>query len=111
MATTEINLPAKEICWTPRLIKRLRGKRTRAKFGELIGVSGNLVSRWETGRAQPEAKDVGRLTKLAEREQFLEDWSLTGSMTLNGDLDEAKQEIARLFSQSLEHTKRMDHGY
>jgi transcriptional regulator with XRE-family HTH domain len=110
MATTEIHLPAKEIRWTPRLIKRLRGKRTRAEFGELLGVSRNMVSRWETGRARPEAEDVRRLIEIAEREQFLEDWRLTGSMTLNGDLEEAKQEIARLFSQSLERTSRQLRG-
>lgn len=105
MATTEIQLPTKEIRWTPRLIRRLRGKRTLAEFGELLGVSRNMVSRWEAGRARPEAKDVCGLTKIAEREQFLEDWRLTGSMTLNGDLEEAKQEIARFFSQSLERTQ------
>jgi hypothetical protein len=33
-----------EICWTPRLIRRLRGKRTQTAFGTLLGTSKNNES-------------------------------------------------------------------
>ena len=96
----------KEIRWTPRLIKRLRGKRTLADFGALIGAPKNTVWRWEAGQAQPDASYSDRLANLAQRERFLEDWKLAGSMTLLGDLESAKSEIAALFRKSLERSAR-----
>jgi hypothetical protein len=92
--------------WTPHLIKRLRGKRTQAEFGALLGAPKNTVWRWEAGQAHPEARYAARLSALAEREHFLTDWQLVGSMTLLGALESAKADIARLFRMSLERTSR-----
>ena len=94
----------KEMRWTPRLVKQLRGKRTLADFGALIGAPKNTVWRWEAGQAQPDATYAERLSELAEREHFLKDWKLVGSMTLVGDLESAKAEIAELFRRSVERT-------
>ncbi|SRR5712691_8344809 len=90
--------------WTPYLIKRLRGKRTQAEFGALLGASKNTVWRWEAGQVHPDARYAARLSELAEREHFLTDWQLAGSMTLRGDLESAKADIAKLFRMSLERT-------
>jgi hypothetical protein len=92
--------------WTPHLIKRLRGKRTQAEFGALLGAPKNTVWRWEAGQAHPDARYADRLSALAEREHFLIDWQLVGSMTLLGDLGSAKADIAKLFRTSLERTSR-----
>ena len=92
--------------WTPRLIKRLRGKHTQAEFGALLGAPKNTVWRWEAGQAHPDARYAARLSELAEREHFLTDWQLLGSMTLLGDLESAKADIAKLFRTSLERTAR-----
>ena len=90
--------------WTPHLIKRLRGKRTQAEFGVLLGAPKNTVWRWESGQAHPDARYAARLSELAEREHFLTNWQLVGSMTLLGDLESAKADIAKLFRMSLERT-------
>ncbi len=95
------------IHWTPRLIKRLRGKRTQAGFGALLGARKNTIWRWEAGQARPDAYYTARLCELAEQEHFLEDWQLVGSMTLVGDLDSAQAEIDILFRRSLDHTSRL----
>lgn len=94
----------KEMRWTPRLVKQLRGKRTLAGLGALIGAPKNTVWRWEAGQAQPDATYAERLSELAEREHFLKGWKLVGSMTLVGDLESAKSEIAELFRRSVERT-------
>ena len=94
----------KEMRWTPRLVKQLRGKRTLADFGALIGAPKNTVWRWEAGQAQPDVTYAERLSQLAEREHFLKDWNLVGSMRLVGDLESAKTEIAELFRTSVERT-------
>lgn len=96
----------KEMRWTPRLVKQLRGKRTLADFGALIGASKNSVWGWEAGQARPDATYAEQLSKLAERERFLKDWKLVGSMTLVGDLESTKAEIAELFRRSVERTAR-----
>lgn len=101
-----ITLPEKKIRWTPRLIKRLRGKRTLAEFGSLLGAPKNTVWRWEAGKSQPDDTYAERLSELAEREHFLKDWNLVGSMTLLDDLESAKAEIAEMFRQSLERSAR-----
>ena len=67
--------------WTPRLVKQLRGKRTLAEFGALIGAPKNTVWRWEAGEAQPDATYAERLSELAEREHFLKDWKLEECIT------------------------------
>ncbi|MCS6804757.1 MAG: hypothetical protein RMM98_13300 [Acidobacteriota bacterium] len=95
-----------EIRWTPRLIKHLRGKRTQAEFGALLGAPKNTVWRWEAGHAQPDASYAARLAELAQRERFLKEWNLVGSMQLIGELESAQAEIAALFRQSLERTIR-----
>ena len=92
--------------WTPHLIKRLRGKRTQAEFGALLGAPKNTVWRWEAGQARPDARYAARLSELARGEHFLTDWQLVGSMTLLGDLESAKADIAKLFRTSLERTAR-----
>ena len=92
--------------WTPYLIKRLRGKRTQAEFGALLGAPKNTVWRWEAGQVHPDARYATRLSALAEREHFLTDWQLVGSMTLLGDLESAKADIAKLFRTSLARTSR-----
>jgi len=101
----EMNSETKKLIpWTPRLVKQLRGKRTLANFGALIGAPKNTVWRWEAGQVQPDANYAERLSELAEREHFLKDWKLVGSMTLVGDLESAKAEIAKLFRKSVERT-------
>jgi len=92
--------------WTPRLVKQLRGKRRLADFGTLIGAPKNTVWRWEAGQAQPDANYSERLSELAEREHFLKDWKLAGSMELIGDLESAQAEIAELFRTSILRTAR-----
>jgi hypothetical protein len=92
--------------WTPHLIKRLRGMRTQAEFGALLGAPKNTVWRWETAHAHPDARYAARLSALAEREHFLTDWQLAGLMTLLGDLESARAYIAKLFRRSLDHTSR-----
>ncbi len=106
MAVETITLPEKKIRWMPRLIKRLRGKRTLTEFGELLGAPKNTIWRWEAGKSQPDETYAERLSELAERERFLGDWSLAGSMTLLGDLESARAEIAAMFRQSLERSAR-----
>ena len=106
MVGDTISLPKKWIRWTPRLIKQLRGKRTLSEFGALLDAPKNLVQRWEAGKSQPNDTYANRLAKLAEREHFLRDWKLVGSMTLLGDLESAQAEIAELFRQSLGQTAR-----
>ena len=97
----------KQAChWTPHLIKRLRGKRTQAGFGALLGAPKNTVWRWEAGRVHPDARYAARLSALARRERFLTDWQLVGSMTLLGGLESARADIAKLFRTSLERTSR-----
>ena len=90
--------------WTPRLIRQLRGKRSLADFGALIGAPKNTIWRWEAGHAQPDVSYAELLSKLAEREHFLKDWKLAGSMNLIGDLESAKAEIAKLFRGSVRCT-------
>jgi transcriptional regulator with XRE-family HTH domain len=102
--TTRRQKPALQ--WTPHLIKRLRGKRTQAEFGALLGASKNTVWRWEAGQAHPDARYAARLSELAKCEHFLTDWQLVGSMTLLGDLESAKVDIAKLFHTSLERMSR-----
>lgn len=95
----------KEVRWTPRLVKQLRGRRTLADFAVLIGASENSVRRWEVGQAQPDATYAKRLSELAVREHFLKDWKLDGSLTLVGDLESAKAEISELFRKSVERSE------
>jgi DNA-binding XRE family transcriptional regulator len=98
--------PRKTLRWSPRLIRDLRGKRSQAEFGGLLGVAKNTVWRWEAGYAEPEAAAVARLTELAERENFLADWHLVGSITRIGNLEEGSRQIAEMIKASLARTTR-----
>lgn len=106
MVGETVTLLKKEMRWTPRLIKRLRGKRTLTEFGLLLGAPKNTVWRWEAGKSQPDSAYAERLSDLAEREHFLGKWNLVGSMTLLGDPESARLQIAEMFRQSLERTAR-----
>ncbi len=93
----------KEIYWTASLIRRFRAKRTQKKFGELLGVALNTVWRWEDGSVEPGPEQRRRLSEMAERECFLQDWKLAGSGVLIGDVDEALNRLRaerRHFSQN-----------
>jgi hypothetical protein len=96
----------KQTRWTPRLIRQLRGKRALAEFGALLGAPKNTVWRWEAGKARPDPSYAERLSELADRERFLHDWKLVGSVRLLGDLDSAKAQIAELFRKSAERSGR-----
>ena len=98
--------PKKEMRWTPRLIRKLRGKRTQTEFGALLGAPKNTVWRWEAGLAQPDPRYAACLSAVAGRERFLKDWKLAGSMTLLGDLEGARAEILELFQRSLTRTAK-----
>ena len=88
------------------MIRELRGKRTLPDFAASIGASKNTLSGWEAGKAQPNETYSERLSDLAERERFLKDWKLAGSMRVIDDLENAKGEIDDLFRKSIERTAR-----
>jgi DNA-binding XRE family transcriptional regulator len=104
MSATRPTSSKKETEWTPTLIKMLRGKRSQSSFGELIGVPKNTVWRWESGYVKPDSAHATNLSKLAEREHFLQDWQLVGSMKIHGDLEAASDEIRNRFKESLART-------
>lgn len=104
MSDTRTQEQAQETSWTPHLIRQLRGKRTQAAFGALLGAAKSTVWRWEAGQVRPDARYTACLTELAERERFHRNWQLVGSMSLHGDLEDATADIAALFRTSLERT-------
>jgi transcriptional regulator with XRE-family HTH domain len=106
MAITEIRTGKKDTVWTPALIRRLRAKRTQAEFGELLGVPKNTVWRWEAGQAAPDRERAGRLSRLAERERFMEDWKIEGSLRFLGELDEDSTKISQMVMKSIIRTAR-----
>ena len=60
---------AKQQSWPASLIKQLRGKRTQAEFGRLLGVPKNTVWRWEAGHKWFRiwsTKHADHLSELAE---------------------------------------------
>src|SRR5881409_4402854 len=77
--------------WTAERVKKLRAKRTQEEFGKLIRVPKNTVWRWEAGYAKPDAERAERLSRLAKKEKFLQDWKLQGSAELLGDLEEGSK--------------------
>ena len=83
--------------WTPRKVRMLRGKRTQAEFGKLIHVPKNTIWRWEAGYAKPDAERADRLTRLARKERFHQDWKLAGSAELLGDLEEGSKILREQF--------------
>ncbi len=106
MATLVADSAKKEIIWTSWLLKRLRGKRTQAEFGALLGAPKNTVWRWEAGRAKPDGRYTRRLSELAARERFLKDWKLVGSVTYLGDIEEASREISKAFRKAILRSAR-----
>jgi transcriptional regulator with XRE-family HTH domain len=86
--------------WTPAKIRRLRGQRTQEQFGKIIRVPKNTVWRWEAGYARPDSKRARRLSQLASKERFLQDWKLAGSAVLLGDIEQASRHLSRHFKIS-----------
>ena len=95
---------AKQDSWPASLIKQLRGKRTQAEFGHLLGVPKNTVWRWEAGLAAPDNKHAEQLSALAENEQFLADWDPVGSIIILGDIEEGSREISEEFQEAIERS-------
>ncbi|MCI0523914.1 MAG: helix-turn-helix domain-containing protein, partial [Acidobacteria bacterium] len=87
-------LLGKEMRWTPRLIRRLRGQRTLTEIATLIGISPEILSLWESGQLAPDASQMKKLSEIADQEKFLKDWKLEGSGTLVGDLEIASEKLA-----------------
>lgn len=52
MSAARDTITKRETRWTPRLIKRLRGKRIQAEFGSLVGAITNTIWRGENGRSE-----------------------------------------------------------
>jgi transcriptional regulator with XRE-family HTH domain len=109
MSATHNTVTKKERLWTPRLIKRLRGKRSQAEFGVLVGATANTIWRWEDGRSVPDQPHSQKLSALAERERFLKEWKLAGSGTLAGDLDAASRHLSEKLRQTLAHRRQALH--
>lgn len=106
MSATRDTITKKEIRWTPRLIKRLRGKRSQAEFGALVGATANTIWRWEDGRSEPDQQHSQKLSELAERERFLKGWKLAGSGALVGNLDAASRKLSGELRQTLARRTR-----
>lgn len=100
------SIAKKEIRWTPRLIRELRGDRTLADFAASISASRDMISGWEAGKVQPDETSFELLSEMAQREHFLKDWKLAGSMRVLDDLENAKAEIDDLFRKSIERSAR-----
>ena len=92
--------------WTAGLIKQLRGKRSQTEFARLVGAQANTIWRWEDGRTRPDDDHTRRLDQLAERERFLADWKLAGSITLLGDIDAALRRLSTETEQALARRSR-----
>ena len=86
--------------WTPEKIRKLRGKRTQEAFGKVIRIPKNTIWRWESGLSRPDRTRARRLSTLAAKEGFLQDWELAGSAVLLGDLEEGSKHLSRHFKVS-----------
>jgi transcriptional regulator with XRE-family HTH domain len=106
LTTAELASPEKEIVWTPELIKQLRGKRTQAEFGKLLGVPKNTVWRWEAGRATPDAEHYRSLSRFAAGEHFLTGWRLVGSGRILKDLEKGSKGISSELLKSVNRSAR-----
>jgi transcriptional regulator with XRE-family HTH domain len=106
MATSARTSPQSALDWRGPLIRRLRGKRTQAEFGRLLGVPKNTVWRWEAGAAAPDADNVRRLSRLAQRERFQRSFKVAGSLRVIGGSLPAPRGLARMILRSLERTAR-----
>ena len=96
----------KQQSWPASLIKQLRGKRTQAEFGRLLGVPKNTIWRWEAGQIRPNSEHAEQLSTLAEKEQFLADWDPVGSIIILGDIEEGSREISKDFQEAIERSIR-----
>ena len=92
--------------WTGALIRRLRGKRTQAEFGRVLGVPKNTVWRWEAGAVAPDPHNARRLGRLAARERFQRGFKVAGSLTIIGGAPAGPRGLARVILRSLEQTAR-----
>ena len=106
MATPVRTSPQSSNAWTRALIRRLRGKRTQAEFGRVLGVPKNTVWRWEAGAVAPASGNVRRLHRLAERERFLRSFKVAGSLKIVGGPKAALRELPGVILRSLERTAR-----
>jgi len=104
MATVARALPRSAFAWTGRLIRRLRGKRTQAEFGRVLGVPKNTVWRWEAGAVAPDPDNARRLHRLAERELFQRSFKVAGSLKIIGGRPAAPRGLSREILRSLERT-------
>jgi len=95
-----------DLFWTGRLVRILRGKRSLSEFGALIGAPKNTVWRWEAGMTTPHPRYAQRLGKLSQKEGFLADWELAGSMTITGSIESGSQRIGEAVKQSVRRTAR-----
>jgi transcriptional regulator with XRE-family HTH domain len=109
MGATHDVMTKKETVWTPRLIKRLRGKRSQSEFGALVGATANTIWRWEDGRSVPDQQHSQKLSALAVRERFLKEWKLAGSATFTRDLDPASRDLSEKLRQTLARRKQALH--
>ena len=98
---------AKQHSWPASLVKELRGKRTQAEFGRLLGVPKNTVWRWEASQVAPNREHQECLSKIAEQEHFESEWTLVGSIIILGDIEEASKEISRDIQEGLERSARL----
>lgn len=94
-------MPVNSAQWTPSRVKHLRGQRTLEEFGQLLSVPKNTVWRWEAGYARPDPVRQKRLSRLATKEGFLQDWKLAGSAVLLGDLEEGSKHLAKHLKPAL----------
>jgi transcriptional regulator with XRE-family HTH domain len=92
--------------WTAERVRKLRGQRTQQELGLLIRVPKNTVWRWESGYSTPDAERARRLSLLARKEGFLQDWKLEGSAKLLGDLEEGSRHLAKHLKLSFSRMKR-----
>jgi len=106
MATSARTSPQSAFAWTGTLVRRLRGKRTQAEFGRILGVPKNTVWRWEAGAVAPDRDNVRRLHRLAERERFQQGFKVAGSLKIIGGSPTASRGLSRLILRSLERTAR-----
>ncbi len=93
--------------WTPSRVKHLRGQRTLEEFGQLLSVPKNTVWRWEAGYARPDSERAKRLSRLATKEKFLQDWNIAGSAVLLGDLEEGSKHLAKHLKPGLARSAEM----
>jgi transcriptional regulator with XRE-family HTH domain len=99
MATTTID--KKEINWTPRLIKRLRGNRSFQQFAALLGTTANTVWRWEDARTTPAEHYQQKLSDLASNEHFFSNWKLVGSIELVENFELVHKEFRQRVKSTL----------